>query len=176
MKGKNKVHITADLKTDLNSFAVEVSKQLAKQVRQEMLEAAQTAIIKFYTSWSPEKYKRHYYNFMENSFRGYYKNPHNQIIRGGVELTPYLMDDIYKGSSKYKEAGGDITEYVFNLVYSGYHGNIPMLGKGGYVVRTEPTPLEIIIKKRNYIVENIKTYKKDAISKANEGSYKTLRF
>jgi len=176
MKRKNKVHITADLKTDLNKFSVEVSKELAKQVRQEMLETAQDAIARFYASYTPVRYKRHYYNFIKNSFRGYYKNPHNQIIRGGIELTPYLMDDIYSGTSKYKEAGGNITDYVFNLVYSGYHGNIPMLGNGGEAPRMEPSPLDLIINKRRYIVENIKTYKHGAFLKASGESYKTLRF
>lgn len=170
MKRKNKVHISANLKTDLDKFSVEVSKELAKLVRQEMLETAQDAITKFYMDYDPVRYKRHYYNFMENSFRGYYKNPHNQIIRGGIELTPYLLDDIYG------KRNHDVTNVVFNLVYSGFHGNISATGYGQDIPRMSPNPMEIIQKKRKYIVENINLYKNNVFLKASGESYKTLRF
>lgn len=172
MKRKNKIRITSDLKTDLKTFSTAVSKQLAKYVRDEMLIESYKAIMQFYADYKPKIYQRHYYNFLENSYRGYYKNPHNQIIRGGVELTPYLMDDIYTGTTEYKDSGGDITDYVFNLVYSGYHGNMAMMGKGE-TYRMNPSPLEIIQNKRDQIVKEIHKYNN---IKPNEGSYKTLRF
>lgn len=172
MNKKNKIHIAADLKTDIKKFSVEVSKQMAKYIREEMLISAYQSIMAFYSDYKPLSYKRHYYNFLENSFRGYYKNPHNQIIRGGIELTPYMMDDIYKGSDDYKKKGGNITDYVFNLVYSGYHGNISMMNRGD-TPRMDPSPLKIILDKRDELIKHI--YKFNNI-KPNEGSYKTLRF
>ena len=171
MKRKNKVHITADLKTDLNKFSVEVSKALAKQVRYEMLETAQDAIVRFYADYTPVRYKRHYYNFLENSFRGYYKNPHNQIIRGGIELNPEFMDNIYD-----KKRTSESTEIVFNLVYAGYHGDITATGHGYEIPPMNPSPLDIINTKHRYIIENIKKYQNGAFLKASGESYKTLRF
>lgn len=168
---KNKVHIMPELKIDLKNYSVEISKALAKEVRQEMLESAKEAITLFYLDYTPLSYRRHYYNFMEKSFRGYYKNPHNQIIRGGIELTPYLMDDIYG-----KKKSHDVTDVVFDLVYSGFHGNMTATGYGQEIPPMKPNPIDIIYKKRRYIVENIRSLKKKVDLKPSEGSYKTLRF
>lgn len=167
---KNKVHILPELKSDLKDYSAEISRKLAKQVRQELLETAKEAISLFYLDYTPLRYHRHYYNFLEKSFRGYYKNPHNQIIRGGIELTPYLMDDIY-GKQNH-----NVTDIVFNLVYSGYHGNISATGYGQEIQPMKPNPIDIIYKKRRYIVENIQSFKKKVNLKPSEGSYKTLRF
>ena len=162
----NKVELKDELIKDLTKYAVTVAKSLATQVRDEMNETANQAIEDFYDDYTPLFYRRHRYNFMENSFVKYYKNPHNSIIRGGVELTPYNLDDIYRAD----------TEYVFNLVYLGYHGNVNMLPRRVSNVPhiMSPNPLDILLDKRDYLVKNIKNYKSAALEQANNNSYSTL--
>lgn len=168
---KNKINIENDLIKDLKDYATTVSISLATQVRDEINQTAKEAIDAFYNHYRPKNgeplyYKRHYYNFRRNSFTKYYKNPHNSIIRGGVELTPYDLDDIYRADS----------EYVFNLVYLGYHGNVGMFPHKVTNIPPvmTPSPLDIILDKRDYIVKNINDYKQTAIDKANNKTYSTL--
>lgn len=164
---KNKVIIDQKLIKDLEKYSTTVCKSLATQTREEMYKTAQYAIEEFYNDYDPIYYKRHYCNFKKNSFEKYYKNPHGSIIRGGVELTPYELDDLYRADS----------EYVFNLVYSGFHGNVNMLPTNNisnvpHIM--SPSPLDILLDKRDYIVNNIEDYKKEAQEKANNNSYNTL--
>ena len=67
----------------------------ATECREILSDAVQMAIWSFYADYTPVKYVRHYYNFLKNSYIKYYKNPHNKIIYGGVELSPDNMKDIY---------------------------------------------------------------------------------
>lgn len=168
---KNKIEISKDLLTDLQKYSATVAISLATQVRDEMNTTAQKAIEDFYNHYRPKNgeplyYKRHYYNFRKKSFTKYYKNPHNSIIRGGVELTPYNLDDVYRAD----------TEYVFNLVYLGYHGNVGMFPHHVTNVPPvmSPNPLDILLDKRNEIIKNINEYKEYAIEKANKETYDML--
>lgn len=172
---KNKVIITDDLIDDLKRYSNEVCKSLAVKTREILYETSQLAIEAFYDDYDPLYYKRHNketgrqpYNFEENSFSKYYKNPHNSIYRGGVLLSYEDMADIYQ----------DSTEEVFDLVYAGFHGvasgfvspktfhNIPPV--------MSPSPLELIKIKQKYIQENIEKYRESAVKNANKLSYKTL--
>lgn len=163
---RNKIEIKDDLIRDLKNYSSAVCVSLASKVRDEMYKEAQMAIEEFYNDYDPLYYNRHYYNFRKNSFKKYYKNPHNSIIYGGIELTPSELDDIYRAD----------TDYVFNLVYLGYHGNVNMLPYNIFNIppTMEPTPLEILLDKRDFLVKHIDNYKKEAINKANNGSYNTL--
>jgi hypothetical protein len=166
---KNNVKINDELIGDLKKYASSVCVSLAGKVRDEMYEEAQLAIDTFYSHYDPLYYKRHEYNFKKNSFKKYYKNPHNSIVRGGVELTPYEMDDLYRAD----------TEYIFNLVYLGYHGNVNMLPHKGSILNIppvmEPDPFTILLNKRDYLVENIDKYKNEALNKAGKQQYSTLK-
>lgn len=184
---KNKIHISSNLVADLQQYTKNVAKGMSMYVRDELTKTTRDAIEKFYSSWTPHTYNRHYYNFLENSFRPYYKNPHNTIIRGGVELTPYLMDDIYysiakNSKSKYESTPGidsnepKLTDYIFNLVYMGYHGNISMLNSNLSVARMSPSPYDLIMDKRDYLLNNIQSIKKYGINYANGEAYKTPYF
>lgn len=164
---KNKININKDLIRDLKDYSATVCVSLATQVREEMYETAKFAIEEFYKDYTPLYYKRHYYNFRENSFIKYYKNPHNSIVHGGIELTPYELDDIYRTKS----------EYVFNLVYSGFHGNVNMLGSDKITnvpPIMNPSPLDILLDRRDELVKNINDYKGLAMDRANKKSYGTL--
>lgn len=160
---KNKIHIDNDLIQDLKKYSSSVCISLATQVRDEMYKEAQFAIEEFYNDYEPLYYKRHYNNFRKNSFEKYYKNPHNSIVRGGIELTPYNMNDLYRAD----------TEYVFNLVYLGFHGNVNMFPHNIYNVppTMNPSPLDILLDKRESLIKNINDYKDMAINKAKNQQY-----
>ena len=148
MRKKAKITINNKLRDDLKDYSNQFIRGVVEEVKNELTETAFNAITRFYTSWTPKSYNRHYFNFMNYSFKGYYKNPHNSIVRGGVELTPYRMRNIYE----------DPTQEVFDLVYHGYHGmasitspNVPVMS---------PSPIELIYLRRNNIVKNISMYDK----------------
>ena len=165
---KNKIHIDNDLIQDLKKYSSSICVSLATKVRDEMHKEAQYAIEEFYNDYEPIYYKRHYYNFRKNSFKKYYKNPHNSIVRGGIELTPYAMDDLYRAEK----------EYVFDLVYLGYHGHVQSFPHAISNVppRMKPSPYDILLRKRRDLIKNISDYKDEAIDKAIKKTYKTLLF
>lgn len=182
---KNKITISKELCDDLKKYANKVAVGIASTIRDEMFDEAKNAIHDFYSDYTPINYKRHYYNFSNKSFKKYYYNGHNSIVRGGIELTPYLMDDIYSssinGTQKYLSAEKidgfheqDLTDYVFNLVYSGYHGNMSMINSAFSVPVTNPSPYERLLNKRDSIIKNINKYKNIGINRANQEFYRTL--
>ena len=165
---RNKIVILNDLIQDLKKYSSSICVSLATQVRDEMYDCAKYAINEFYNDYKPLYYKRHYKNFKKNSFRKYYYNPHNSIIRGGVELTPNELNDIYRADKN----------YVFNLVYSGFHGNVSMFP---FTVGTvppimNPSPLEILLDKRDCLINNIEDYLDVAYEKANKQAYAFISF
>lgn len=163
---KNKINIEKELVKDLKKYASTVCVSLASQVRDELYETARYAIEEFYNDYSPWNYRRHYYNFINKSFYKFYRNPHNSIIRGGIELSYEQMDDIYKAD----------TDYVFDLVYHGFHGNVGSFlhSISNIPPVMNPTPLDILYDKRDYLINNINNYTNIAIDKANKVSYNTL--
>lgn len=156
----NKVDVSS-LKDYLEKYAKEVGRITAADIRDELTDAAFNAIVKFYESYSPRSYRRHYYNFLEKSFRKYYSNAHGTIYRGGVEFTPQLMDDIYQSSSGYSPA--QVTEQVFDTVYAGFHGVASTQIYPGSAPRysppvMRPSPMELILSKRDEIEDNLDKY------------------
>lgn len=161
MRKKAKIQINNKLKGDLKEYTNQFIRGIVEEVKNELTETALNAITRFYTSWTPKYYNRHYFNFLQYSFKSYYKNPHNTIIRGGVELTPNRMRDIYE----------DSTQEVFDLVYHGFHGMAGITNPN--VPKMDPSPLELIYLRRNNIVKNISMYKKYGYGNLG-GSYNTF--
>lgn len=164
---KNTVTIEEKLITDLKNYGSSICVSLATQVRDEMFETAKGAIDDFYEHYpNPIKYNRNKYNFKKKSFIKYYKNPHNTIVRGGIELTPDKIDNIY---------GVDPT-YVFDLVYSGHHGNVEAFPHSIYNIPPvmSPSPMEILEDKKQYIIDHIGNYKNIALQNARRGNYSTF--
>lgn len=168
-KSKNvTVTVSDQLYNDLKRYGKNFCVGMATKVRDNLTMSAAVAIESFYEDYTPKYYKRHYYNFRENSFRKFYENKHGKIIRGGVELSPEMMDDIYKDSK----------EEVFDMVFAGYHGvasgfNEPYTFTPVHVMR--PSPLELIEESRNNIVNHIGAFEKYGYSKASLDSYDTLQ-
>lgn len=150
-KGYQHVEITQALYDDLKKYSKNFSIGMATQIRDDLTKSAAVAIEAFYQDYTPIYYQRHYYNFREKSFKKYYDNKHNHIIRGGVELSSENMDDIYQ----------DSTQQVFDMVYAGYHGvasgfEEPYTFTPVHVMK--PSPLEIIEEYRDNIINHIDWY------------------
>lgn len=164
---KSKVEITKELKNDLEKYSSKVAVGLATKVRDDLIEATVYAIAAFYMDYTPKYYKRHYYNFMNNSYEKYYRNAHGNIVYGGVFLSPSGMDDIYQ----------DETQEVFDLVYAGYHGVSSGFETPKSFTSTPvmtPSPLEIIKNERDNIVSNIEAYKTFGTNRANKENYSVI--
>ena len=161
MRKRAKININNNFKKELQKYSNSFIKGIAQKVKEELIQTAFNAIVRFYTSWSPKYYERHYYNFMDYSFKGYYKNPHNMIVRGGVELTPYRMRDIYE----------DPTQEVFDLVYQGFHGMAGITNPN--IPRMNPSPIQLLYLRRDNIVKNISIYEKYGYGNSG-GNYNTF--
>lgn len=158
----NKRIIMKLIESDLDHYKNTLGRSLAGQFRDELTLAATNAMGEFYGDYTPNQYKRHYYNFMEYAFRKYYSNPHNSIFRGGVELTPNLLKDIYAES----------TDKVYEDVFiEGYHGPNEYAPK-----KKEKSPLEMIYEKQNEIYKDPMPYIERAKEIAKKGKYKILQF
>lgn len=139
-----------ELPKEIVEYAQKVCAKTASLIADEMSKTAKYAIDAFYNDYTPNYYKRHYYNFSKNSYKRFYQNRHGKKFVGGIELTPENMDDIYKYP----------TESVYHFVYDyGYHGlplnNTPVMS---------PTPMEILLDKQKEIINNLDKY----INKAQE--------
>lgn len=155
------INIGIDLKNledRLKEFSRNLAKNMAIEVREKLYEEAPFCIQTYYSTWSPEYYKRHYYNLMDNSYSKYYSNPHNTVYRGGVRLSSSKMNDIYRLD----------TNEVFNMGWftgEHYHG---IKGQPGIKIIdyiTSPAPYELLEEKKQEILNNIEEIKQAAISK-----------
>ena len=145
---------------EIEKYCQNVLRQTTADIRDELTQEAFDAIVAFYESYSPKIYRRHYFNFLEHSFKKYYKNPHNQIYYGGVQLTPETLRNCYQ----------DDTREVFDTVYSGYHGPANMIGYGWESIgetpmafsivpkQMVPSPRQRIIDKKKYIEQHLQDY------------------
>lgn len=161
---KNKVEITAELKEDLQKVLTSACVGFATSARDDITEAAKQAIEDFYDDYDPVKYRRHYYNFRENSFEKYYKNPHGQIVRGGVIFTPNSLDDIYKLDAP----------SVFSLVIEqGAHGGT---GLDKFPPPLSPPPLQIVeFYRDNWLREGLRQSFSKVKQKISNNTYKTIK-
>ena len=152
-----------NLSRDIQLYANSVCRNTASLIADELTEETKTAIVTFYNDYSPEYYKRNYWNFEKNSYRRYYSNPHNKIYKGGVELTPGLMKDIYQHPKD--EVFGSVMEI-------GSHG--PELYTSVSPMR--PSPIEMVNLKRDEILQDINSYINKAKIHAKNETYSILMF
>ena len=104
------------LKNDVKMLSHALSSSLAHKISDEMAEEYQYVIERFYSEYDPEYYVRHSERGMKpglnKTFKKYYKNPHNAIYYGGIEITSDNMYDDYR----------DTKEKVLSSFLDGYHG------------------------------------------------------
>ena len=155
---KNKIDLSG-FKGQLEKYCRNVCRITAGQIRDELTEEAMYSIAAFYSDYSPIKYKRHYYNFMDRSYKKYYSNAHNTIYRGGVEFTPDSMADIY---TKYPVHSYSPAEVFSSVVESGIHGPELLYRTDGSVVENvlaplmDESPMEMVLKKKDEILAKLK--------------------
>ena len=155
MAQRNK--LLEDIARELEQFSKDVAKEMAINTRDELYKEADNAINTFYSHYpSPLYYQRHTnpyvgYN-IKKSIKKLYHSPHGTSFNGGIELSSEWMDDIYNTNRKKNYIH---TDYIFNLIYAGYHGNVNMLPNyDGFVPPVmSPSPLELILNKRDELVE-----------------------
>lgn len=162
----NKNQTFNDLADEIEQYGKDIARELAIYTRERFYKTANKAITAFYNHYSPIYYHRHRspnpkdgkwgYNIRQ-SIRKYYLNPHyGTKYTGGIEISPDWMDDIYRAN----------TDYIFNLIYAGYHGNVLMLPwedperpPYGTLVNIppimNPSPLELILKDKDNTVKDI---------------------
>lgn len=113
---------------DLQTIGNQVAKDMAIKYRDMLCEEYENAVDDiFYNAYTPKYYKRIYSLGGSNSggsrsYAPFYKNPHGNIIRGGIEFTSERM----KKHSHINKKGEEITtdnDYILSLALSGYHGN-----------------------------------------------------
>ena len=111
-----KMNFINDLKQDMKTLSHEFSSRLAHKISNEMAQKYQYVIDRFYSEYTPEHYTRHADRGMrpglQKTFRKYYKNPHNTIYYGGIEISSDMMYNDYRDSK----------DEVLNSFLSGYHG------------------------------------------------------
>ena len=151
----------SDVEKDLKKYTHNVLYNAAKKVQEELTDEAMWAIADFYQDYTPKFYKRHYYNFMDNSYEKYYSNAHGNIYRGGVRLTPDNMDELYNYPAK----------NVFETVYDGWHG---LPNEWSPTEQMTPSPMEKLLERQQKIIENPHKYIEDAKKIANKDSYITF--
>lgn len=172
------IEISDQLYEDLKNYGKNFCIGMAAKARDYITVSAAIAIEMFYQDYDPIYYNRHYDNFRKRSFKKFYENKHNQIIRGGVELSSESMEDYYQ----------DPKEQVFDMVYHGFHGVASAFGgvnrRSGMIYGPhsfsvippvmDPSPLEEIFASRDTFVKHKDMYVKDGFARADREIYKTL--
>ena len=135
--------ILRDLKSDIQMMSHVVSSDLAHQISDKMAEEYQYVIDRFYSEYNPEYYVRHSERGMNpglnKTFKKYYKNPHNTIYYGGIEITSDNMYDDYRDSK----------EKVLSSFLAGYHGR-PSAG-----IESSLLPYKHMLKFREQLVNEL---------------------
>lgn len=190
-----KNNIFDDIKADVKQYAMNISKYSAIEAREQLYRETKSAIDTFYADYTPGDYHQRKNDFMAdmvdndevsqyifaesrnvyrrtynlyNSYKKYYKNNHDRTFSGGVILSPDFMKDTYRGGR----------ELVFDLAYSGFHGlNSWEFGSprpaSPYAV-TSPSPMDMIEKKQNDMLNHIDQIVSIAVRKSNEEAYKVI--
>ena len=116
-----KIDFMNALESDVKKLSHSLSSGLAHKIADEMAQEYQYVIDKFYDEYKPKRYRRHADRGMtpglNKTFKKYYKNPHNTIYYGGIEITSENMYDDYRDSK----------DKVLNSFLNGYHGR-PSVG------------------------------------------------
>lgn len=157
---KSKITISQDLRDDLKKYGNLYCVGMASKIADDLMDEAAYAFQEFYKDYDPISYKRYEKNFVREhkSYKRYMDNHGKGTVKGGIELDPSWMTDVYEES---KEA-------VFYDVLLGYHGvwnNIDVMS---------PNPLEILANRRDEILDNIQGYRKYGYHRAKSQSYITL--
>lgn len=168
------VKINPAVYSDIQRFGSITVSSAAKIVADELTEEARSAIAEFY-AWSPKMYGRS--GSLNRSYKRYYRN-HGLHANGGVQLLPDSVSE-HPSVHHTKSMTGS---YIFNLAYSGMHGNTPALTQiypniKNFPPLMKPSPSELLDDKYNNIIDNGNSYAYLGVDDAmNAGGYSVIRF
>lgn len=162
-----KIDFMNTLKNDVNMLSHALSSSLAHKISDKMAEEYQYVIERFYNEYDPEYYVRHFERGMNpglnKTFKKYYKNPHNTIYYGGIEITSENMYNDYRDSK----------EKVLSSFLDGYHGR-PSAG-----VESSLLPYRHMLKFREQLINELGRPNSDlfsyAINKAKMLPYQLIK-
>jgi hypothetical protein len=142
------------IEKQIEKYARRTCSAAAGKVRDELYKTAQTVISDFYNHYDPKYYRRHYWNFEENSFTKYYDDHGGKsVIYGGIKLTPQSLKNIYEEKN---------TQEVFDSVFAGFHGVASMFYTpkkfSTIPPRMIPSPRQLLLDKQREIIENQDEY------------------
>lgn len=139
----------------------EKARKATSRIADDLTKEANRAIDEFY-SWSPRRYKRQEAIRKINKPKRYYRNPHNTIYRGGVELPASTGGSYHANYLPGHPAVSD--EYIADLFYAGRHGATECFPRWvlNHIRNMPPTmspsPIEMIETKYNEISNNLANY------------------
>lgn len=111
-----KLNFINTLEDDVKKLSHALSSNLAHKISDEMAQEYQYVIERFYAEYEPESYERHSARGLmpglNKTFKKYYKNPHNVIYYGGIEIDSEKMYNDYHDSK----------DEVLDSFLAGYHG------------------------------------------------------
>lgn len=138
-----KIDFMDALKSDVKMLNHALSSNLAHKIADEMAQEYQYVIDRFYSEYDPEYYVRHSERGMKpglnKTFKKYYKNPHNSIYYGGIEITSDNMYDDYHDSK----------DKVLSSFLNGYHGR-PSVG-----IESSLLPYKHMLKYREQLIREL---------------------
>lgn len=156
--------IIDNIEKSVKEAAIKAGAAAAKKIADDLTRySKEVVMVKFYSHYVPERYKRTA-SLLNNSIKRYYKNPHNTIFTGGIRFVP---DYGQSYPSMFYSRNGKVmsAEAIFDLaVNKGKHGNMEALV--GVITNRpftippimNPTPRELIEKKRDEIARRINDY------------------
>ena len=140
---KIKMDFMDALESDIKMLSHSLSSNLAHKISDEMAQEYQYVIDRFYSEYNPEHYKRHAERGivpgLNKTFKKYYKNPHNTIYYGGIEITSDRMYDDYHDSK----------DVVLSSFLNGYHGR-PSVG-----IESSILPYKHMLKFRDQLINEL---------------------
>lgn len=160
---KFKLDFMNALNSDVKMLSHGLSSNLAHEISDRMAQEYQYVIDRFYSEYNPEHYKRHADRGMKpgliKTFKKYYKNPHNTIYYGGIEITSDNMYDDYRDSK----------EKVLSSFLDGYHG------RENAGIKSSLLPYKYMLKIREKLIKELGSSNSDLFSHA-KGKVKTLPY
>lgn len=164
---KIKMDFIDALENDCKMLAHGISSNVAHKISDEMAREYQYVIDRFYGEYEPEYYKRHSKRGMvpglNKTYKKYYKNPHNTIYYGGIEITSDNMYDDYHDS---KDA-------VLSSFLNGYHG------RASLGIESSLLPYKHMLKFRDILINDLESANSTLLSyaknKAKRLTYQLIR-
>ena len=128
-------HIDDKLRKNLEYFGQEKAKKLAQEARERLSDHYMSLIDWYYLDYVPklDKYDEPYYHRtfgLYKSFKKYYKNSHNSIYYGGVEITADKMNDYPSLNGEGFSAKSLMEKFIYNPAGTWHGGD----WHGGYGV------------------------------------------